>query len=120
MRHFAVVASFIIEFGASWGEFTIIDCRPNSGGGECTSAEYLLGFEVVVVEAGDVSDAPGHRGCDGSSSGQEFSCVVGSMDDRWGCARRIFWVVGADGQGEVGLLLVSGNPEVVLQDKVRH
>ena len=69
VRHFAVVASFSIKFGASWGEFTIINCRPNSGGGECTSAEYLVGFEVVVVEVGDVSDAPGHRGCNGLSSG---------------------------------------------------
>jgi hypothetical protein len=59
-------------------------------------------------------------------------CVVGSVDDHggWGCARRIFWkVVGANGQGGeeeevlaklVGLLLVSGNPEIVLGDKVHH
>ena len=69
MRHFAVVASFIAEFGASWGESTIVNCRPNDGGGERTSAEYLLGFEVVVAKVDDVSDAPGHRACDRLSSG---------------------------------------------------
>ena len=54
-------------------------------------------------------------------------CVVGSVDDHgdWGCARRFFWkVVGVNGQGGevedevlaklMGLLLVSGNSELVL------
>ncbi len=58
--------------------------------------------------------------------------MVESVDDHgnWGCTRRIFWkVVGAKGQGGeveevlaklVGLLLVSGNSEVVLGEKVNH
>jgi hypothetical protein len=69
VRHFAVVASFIVELGASWGGFTIVDCHPNGSGGECTSVEYLLGFEVVVLKADDVSDVPGHCACDMPSSG---------------------------------------------------
>ena len=51
------------------GGIHCVDCRPNSGGGERTSAKYLLGFEVVVVKADDVSDAPGHSACNRPSSG---------------------------------------------------
>jgi hypothetical protein len=42
VRHFAVVASFVVKFGASRRGFTIIDCRSNSGGGERASANYTL------------------------------------------------------------------------------
>jgi hypothetical protein len=55
VRHFAVVASFVVEFGASRRGFTIINCRSNSGGGECASAKYSLSFKILVVEADDVT-----------------------------------------------------------------
>ena len=69
MRHFAVVASFVIKFGASWRELTVVNCHPNGGSGEPASAENLLGFEVVVVKADDVADTSGHRALNESSSG---------------------------------------------------
>ena len=68
MRHFAVVASFIVEFGASRGGFTIIDCRSNGGGGECTKAEYSFRFKIVVVEADDFTYAAGYCACNGAGS----------------------------------------------------
>ncbi len=57
LRHFAVVASFIVKFGASRGGFAVIDCRFNCGGGERPSAEYSFRFKIVVVEADDVTYA---------------------------------------------------------------
>ena len=69
VRHFEVVASSVIEFGASRRKFTIVDCRPDRGSGERASAEYLFSFEVVVVKANDDADTSGHHSCNGSSSG---------------------------------------------------
>ncbi len=63
------MASFVVKDSASRGEFAIIDCRPDSGGGECASAEYLLGFEIVIIEADDVVNMPRYRACNGSGSG---------------------------------------------------
>ena len=63
------MASFVVKDSASRGEFAIIDCRPDSGGGECASAEYLLGFKIVIVEANDVADTSGYPACNESSSG---------------------------------------------------
>ena len=68
MRHFAVVASFIIEFGASWGGFAVMDCRSNGGGGERTSAEYSFCFKIVVVEADDVTYVTGYCAFNGAGS----------------------------------------------------
>jgi hypothetical protein len=68
VRHFAVVAGFIVKFSASWRGFTVIDCHSNGGGGEHTSAKYLLSFEVVVIEADDVAYATGYCACNGASS----------------------------------------------------
>ncbi len=30
VRHFTVVASFIVKFGASWGEFTVLTVVPTA------------------------------------------------------------------------------------------
>ncbi len=68
MRHFTVVTSFVVEFGASRRGFTIIDCHSNSGGGEHASAKYLLSFKIIVVEANDVADTTGYRARDGTGS----------------------------------------------------
>ena len=68
MRHFAVVASFVVKFGASRRGFTVIDCRSNSGGGEQPSAKYSLGFKIVVVEADDVAYTTGFCTCNGAGS----------------------------------------------------
>ncbi len=65
MRHFTVVTSFVVKFGASWRGFTVIDCRSNSGGGERASAKYSLGFKIVVVKANDVADTTGYCARDG-------------------------------------------------------
>ncbi len=59
--HFAVVASFIIKFGASRGGFAAIDCRSNGGGGERR-------FKIVVAEADDVTYATGYCACNGAGS----------------------------------------------------
>jgi hypothetical protein len=67
--HFAVVAGFVVKFGALQREFTITNCCPYSGGGECASAEYSLGFKIVIVEANDVADTSGYPACNESSSG---------------------------------------------------
>ncbi len=68
VRHFAVVTSFVLKFGASRRGFTAIDCRSNSGGGERASAKYSLGFKIVVVKANDVADMTGYRARDGTGS----------------------------------------------------
>ena len=68
VQHFAVVAGFIVKFGASQRGFTINHCRSNSRGGECTSAKYLFGFEIVVVEDNDVTYAAGYCTCNGAGS----------------------------------------------------
>jgi hypothetical protein len=53
--HCAVVASFVVEFGASWGKFAIIDCCSNGGHGECPSAEYS--FCVTICKKNIFSQA---------------------------------------------------------------
>ena len=68
MGHLAIVASFIIKFGASRGGFSIIDCRSNGRDGKGTSAEYSFRFEIVIVEADDVPYAAGDCACDGAGS----------------------------------------------------
>ena len=69
VRHFAVVASFIVKFSASRGGFAVIDCCSNGGRGECPSAEYSFRFKIVVLEADDVTYATGYRTCNGAGSG---------------------------------------------------
>ncbi len=69
MQHFEVVASFVVEFGASRGGFAVIDCRSNGGCGECLSAEYSFHFKIVVNEADDVTFATGYRTCNGAGLG---------------------------------------------------
>jgi len=66
--NFAVVASFIVEFGASRGGFAVIDCHSNGGGGECQGAEYLFRFKIVVVEADDVTYVTRYFACNGAGS----------------------------------------------------
>ena len=68
MLHLAVVASFIVKFGASWGGFTVIDCCSNGGGGICTSAEYSFRFKIVVIEDDDFTYAARYCACDGAGS----------------------------------------------------
>ncbi len=72
VRYFAVVTSFVVKFGASRRGFTVIDCRSNSGGGECASAKYSLSFKIVVVKANDVVDMTGYRARNGTGSSQPF------------------------------------------------
>jgi hypothetical protein len=69
VRHFAVVASFVVEFGASRGGFAVIDCRSNGGCGECPNAEYSFCFKIVVIEVDDVTYTTGYRTCNGACSG---------------------------------------------------
>ena len=75
MFHFAVVAGFAVELGASWRGFTVVDCRPDSGGGERASAKYSLGFKILIVGADDVADTTGYRACNWSGSSRPpFRC----------------------------------------------
>ena len=69
VRHFAVVAGFVIAFGASRRGFSIIDCHFNSKSGEHASTEDSLGFKIVLVEANDVANSTRHRAYNRLGSG---------------------------------------------------
>ncbi len=93
VQHFAVVAGFVIKFGASRRGLAVVDHHTNSGSGERVSTEDSLGFKIVIVEANDVTGSTGHCADNGPISGHPTFCWEGIDGGRKGRFWLMFWHV---------------------------
>jgi len=63
--HFAVVASVVVKFSASWREGTVVNCGRNSRDRKSASAKNTLSVNIIVFITDDGSDPSrnnAHRG----------------------------------------------------------
>ena len=92
--HFAVVASVVVEFSASWRGSTVIDGGSDSRNREDTGAKDAFGMDVVVFVTDDGSNSTGDDAhCGTCVRHPSFGGKVGDVDRR-GWLRRM-WRTGS-------------------------
>jgi len=100
--HFAVVASVVVEFSASWRGSTVIDSGSDSRNREDTGAKNTFSMDVVVFVSDDGSNPTGNDArCGTCVRHPSFSGKVGDVDGR-GWLRHVWrtGVFGMIGAGE--------------------
>jgi hypothetical protein len=67
LRHPVIMSCLVVEFGASWGGFIVVNSDRDSGNREGLGVENALGFKVVHFISEDFADLARDDACCGMS-----------------------------------------------------
>jgi hypothetical protein len=90
LRHFAIMFCLLVEFSASGGKFTVVNCGQDGGNQKGLGAKDTFGFKLVVFVANDLANSTrdntfcGACGCHPSVKGEAGNIGGGrSIEGRW-------------------------------------